>query len=114
MTTVSNLLKTTIDTTTGHELTFDTYTGEILVSQKKIIKRYSVTTDVGEQCRYPVHARTSEELAEILSVHDLWADSLTIEPDKLLDLLEAGAVSAGAIKLFRQMSRPVKLPKFYN
>lgn len=103
MTTVSNRLKTTIDTTTGHELTFDTYTGEILVSQKEIIKRHKVTTDVGSQCRHPVDARTSEELTEILSVHDYWADNLTIEPEKLLDLLETGAISVGAIKLFRQI-----------
>lgn len=103
MTTVSNRLKTTADSAAKQELTFDTHTGEVLLSRKEIIKRYRVTTDVGKQCRYPVDARTSEELAEILSVHDHWADNLTIEPDKLLDLLEAGAVSAGAIKLFRQI-----------
>lgn len=103
MTTVSNRLKTTTDSAAKQELTFDTHTGEVLLSRKEIIKRYEVTTDVGKQCRCPVDARTSEELAEILSVHDHWADNLTIEPDKLLDLLEAGAVSAGAIKLFRQI-----------
>lgn len=103
MTTVSNRLKTTIDTTAERELTFDTHTGEVLVSRKEIIKKHSITTDVGKQCRYPVDARTFEELAEILSVHDRWADNLTIEPDKLLDLLETGTVTAGAIKLLRHL-----------
>lgn len=103
MTTVSNRLKTTIDITAEQELTFDTHTGEVLVSRKEFIKRHRVATDVGKQCRHPVDARTSEELAEILSVHDHWSDNLTVEPDKLLDLLEAGVISAGAIKLFRQI-----------
>lgn len=103
MTAISNRLKTTNDVATGHQITFDTYTGEILVSQKEVIKRYKVTSDVGSQCRYPVDARTSEELTGILSVHDHWADNLTVEPEKLLDLLETGAISVGAIKLFRQI-----------
>jgi hypothetical protein len=103
MTTFSNRLKTITDFTAEQELTFDTHTGEVLASRKEIIKRHRVTIDVGRQCRYPADARTSEELAEILSVHDHWADNLIVEADKLLDLLEAGAISAGAIKLFRQI-----------
>ncbi|WP_095055538.1 hypothetical protein [Pseudomonas sp. Irchel s3b2] len=103
MTIISNRLKTTIDITTEQELTFDTHTGEVLVSRKEIIKRHRVTTDVGKQCRHPVDARNFEELAEILSVHDHWADNLTVEADKLLDLLETGKITAGAVRLFRQI-----------
>lgn len=103
MATVSNRLRTTTDTTTSHELTFDTQTGEVLASRKVIINKHSITIDVGKQCRHPVDARNSEELAEILSVHDHWADNLTVEADKLLDLLETGEITAGAIKLFRQI-----------
>ena len=103
MTTVSNRLRTITDTTTSHELTFDTQTGEVLASRKVIINKHSITTDVGKQCRYPVDARNSEELAEILSVHDHWADNLTVEADKLLDLLETGEITAGAVRLFRQI-----------
>ncbi|MBD1602314.1 hypothetical protein [Pseudomonas typographi] len=82
MTTVSNRLRTTIDTTTSHELTFDTQTGEVLASQKVTIKKHTITTDVGTQCRFPIAARTSEELLEILSVHDQWVNNLTVEADK--------------------------------
>lgn len=103
MATVSNRLRTTTDTTTSHELTFDTQTGEVLASRKVIINKHSITIDVGKQCRHPVDGRNSEELAEILSVHDHWADNLTVEADKLLDLLETGEITAGAIKLFRQI-----------
>lgn len=103
MTTVFDRLRMITDTTTGQELTFDTQTGEVLLSRKVAIKKHTITTDVGEQCRYPVDSRTFEELAEILSVHDRWADNLTIEADKLLDLLETGVITAGAIKLFRQI-----------
>ena len=87
MTTVQNNIKTTLDAQTGHELTFDIRSGEILASRKVTVKKHSITTDVGKQCRYPVDARNSEELAEILSVHDHWADNLIVEADKLLDLL---------------------------
>lgn len=103
MTTVSNRLRTTIDTTTSHELTFDTQTGEVLASQKVTIKKHTITTDVGTQCRFPIAARTSEELLEILSVHDQWVNNLTVEADKLLDLLETGEITAGAVKVFRQI-----------
>jgi hypothetical protein len=103
MTAVSDRLRTTTDTTTGHELTFDTQTGEVLASRKVNIKKHTITTDVGKHCRHPVDARTFEELSEILSVHDHWADNLTVEADKLLDLLETGQVSSGAIKVFRKI-----------
>lgn len=103
MTIVSDRLKTIIDTCTGHELTFDSQTGEVLASRKVIIKRSTVTTDVGKQCRHPVNARTTEELAEILSVFDHWADNLIVESDKLLDLLETGETTIGALRLFRRI-----------
>ena len=103
MTNVQNNIKTTLDAQTGHELTFYIRSGEILASRKVIVKKHTITTDVGKQCRHPVNARTSEELLEILSVHDHWADNLTIEADKLLDLLETGVITAGAVKLFRQI-----------
>lgn len=103
MTTVSNRLRTITDTITGHELTFDIQTGEVLLCRKAILKKHSITTDVGQQCRYPVDARNSEELAEVLSVHDQWTDSLIAEADKLLDLLETGVITAGAVKVFRQI-----------
>ncbi|MGI4836487.1 MAG: hypothetical protein ACRYF9_02595 [Janthinobacterium lividum] len=103
MTTVSNRLRSTTDTFTGHELTFDIRTGEVLASRTVIINKHSISTDVGKQCRYPVDARNSEELVEILSVHDRWSDSLTVEAEKLLDLLESGHISVGALKLFRKI-----------
>lgn len=103
MTTVQNLIKTTLDTQSGHELTFDIRSGEILASQKVTVNKHTITTDVGTQCRYPVAARTSEELLEILSVHDHWIDNLSFEADKLLDLLETGEITAGAVKVFRQI-----------
>ena len=103
MTTVSNRLRTTTDTTTSHELTFDTQTGEVLASQKVTIKKHTITTDVGTQCRFPIAARTPEGLLEILSVHDQWVNNLTVEADKLLDLLEIGEITAGAVKVFRQI-----------
>ena len=103
MTIVSNRLRTTKDTTTGHELIFDTQTGEVLESQKVTIKKHNITTDVGTQCRFPIAARTSEELLEILSVHDQWINNLTAEADKLLDLLGTGEITAGAVKVFRQI-----------
>lgn len=103
MTTVSNRLRSTIDTITGHELTFDSQTGEVLASRKVIIKKHSISTDVGKQCRYPVDARNLEELVEILSVHDQWSDNLTVEAEKLLDLLESELITTGALKLFRQI-----------
>ncbi|WGK91260.1 hypothetical protein [Pseudomonas migulae] len=103
MTVVSDRLRTTIDSTTGLELTSDTQTGEVLASRKITIKKHTITADVGKQCRHPVDARTSEELAEILSVHDHWADNLLVESDKLLDLLDAGEISPGAIKVFRNI-----------
>lgn len=103
MTTVQNIIKTTLDTRTGHGLTFDIRTGEILESQKVTIKKHAITTDVGTQCRFPIAARTSEELLEILSVHDQWINNLIVESDKLLDLLETGEITAGAVKVFRQI-----------
>lgn len=103
MTAVLDRLRTIIDTTTSHELTFDTHTGEVLASRKVTIKKHTITTDVGKQCRHPVDARTFEELAEILSVHDHWAENLIVEADKLLDLLETGEITAGAVKVFRQI-----------
>lgn len=81
MTTASNRLKTTTDITAEQELTFNTHKGEVLVNRKEIIKRYRVTSAVDKQCRHPVDARSSEELAEIFSVHDHWADNLTVEAD---------------------------------
>ncbi|MEO8645168.1 hypothetical protein [Pseudomonas sp.] len=103
MTIVSNRLRTITDTTTSHELTFDTQTGEVLASQKVSVKKHTITTDVGAQCRFPIAARTSEELLEIISVHDQWINNLTVEADKLLDLLESAEITAGAVKLFRQI-----------
>ncbi|MBU0807798.1 MAG: hypothetical protein KKB36_08145 [Gammaproteobacteria bacterium] len=101
MTIVSNRLRIITDTTSSHELAFDTQTGEVLASQKVTVKKHTITTDVGTQCRYPVDARTFEELLEILSVHDRWTDNLNVEADKLLDLLEKGTITAGAVKVFR-------------
>jgi hypothetical protein len=103
MISVSNRLRITTDAITNHELIFDTQTGEVLASRKVTVKKRSITTDVGKQCRHPVDARDPEELAEILSVHDCWIDILTVEADKLLDLLATGEITSGGIKLFRQI-----------
>ena len=40
---------------------------------------------------------------EILSVHDQWINNLTAEADKLLDLLGTEEITAGVVKVFRQI-----------
>lgn len=51
----------------------------------------------------PIAARTSKELIEFFSVYDSGSTILTVEADKLLDLLETGEITAGAVKAFRQI-----------
>ncbi|MCY1280793.1 hypothetical protein D9M68_343550 [compost metagenome] len=97
-------IKTVIDHDANKELTFDTATGELLAVRKAPqLRTHKITVDVGTQCRHPIAARTAEELFEILSVHDQWLGQLIVESDRLLDLMESGVASAGAVSAFRQI-----------
>ncbi|GGJ88437.1 hypothetical protein [Pseudomonas matsuisoli] len=105
MTSASHRIKTSTDQLASlpQELTFDTLTGELLAQRTIPFRTHRVLHYVGTACRFPCDARTREELTETLSVHDQWRDNLIVESDRLLDLLDSGRVSGGAVAMFRRI-----------